>query len=309
MEDTGDELFGEDDAMSPEQRVQVDDSDSFPNSPGMERPSDGTDGLLFSDCDRPEIDVYVFDIETMALPDEELVKFIPKQGEYVPLPQFDPSSVRVGHLKVQTKIDAKILQAKNDYATTALNRRAEHDSYEVTELAKLREKAALSPLTGKVVAIGIMRCDGTYRIIGGEDEPAILGTWWEFVDSVLADFVGHSSNRFDWPFLIRRSWTHGIVELPDAFRDERLPRCCIDTAERATFGRYGEYISLNDLALSFGLPGKPDDCDGEAFAEMYLSGDERKLATAIEYLKYDLQSVWSIAARMDIVNDDVAIKQ
>ena len=71
----------------------------------------------------------VFDIETGPLPESELAAV---------MPPFDPAEVKTGNLKDPEKVAAKIAEAE------ANHRRDFFD------------KAALDPLTGRVVAVGVM---------------------------------------------------------------------------------------------------------------------------------------------------------
>lgn len=70
-----------------------------------------------------------FDIETGPLPENELAAL---------MPPFDPSEVKTGNIKDPEKIAAKIAEA------------------EVNHKRDFIEKAALDPLTGRVVAIGLL---------------------------------------------------------------------------------------------------------------------------------------------------------
>ena len=75
----------------------------------------------------------VFDVETGPLAESELSAL---------LPPFDPAEVKTGNLKDPAKIAEKIAEAE------ANHRRDFFD------------KAALDPLTGRVIAIGMVLADG-----------------------------------------------------------------------------------------------------------------------------------------------------
>lgn len=75
------------------------------------------------------MNILIFDIETGPLPESELAAL---------LPPFDPAEVKVGNIKDPEKIAAKVAEAEANHR---------RDFF---------EKAALDPLTGRVVAIGMM---------------------------------------------------------------------------------------------------------------------------------------------------------
>ncbi len=123
-----------------------------------------------------------FDIETGALPETELAEM---------MPEFEPAA----NLKDPEKITANI----------------------ATKKAKWIADAALSPITGQVLCIGIVDIDGTFHIEARE-EPAMLKAFWNLVQSNLFDdpaasypLVGWCCHKFDLPFLIKRSMRHGIA--------------------------------------------------------------------------------------------------
>ena len=72
----------------------------------------------------------LFDIETAPLPESELAALVPP---------FDPAEVRTGNLKDPDKIAAKLAEAEANHRRDFI------------------ERAALDPLTGRVLAIGLDR--------------------------------------------------------------------------------------------------------------------------------------------------------
>jgi hypothetical protein len=123
--------------------------------------------------------IIVFDIETGPLPDDQLLPMIPP---------FDAAEIKCGNLgpeKAAEKVEAA---------------RAEH-------LAKYVSRAALSALTGQVLAIGYKRDDSA--AIDGRTERQMLLRFWERCETELArdgKLVGHNILAFDLPFLAQRSW-------------------------------------------------------------------------------------------------------
>src|SRR5664280_2664533 len=141
----------------------------------------------------------VFDIETGPLPEAELAALVPP---------FDPAEVKTGNLKDPEKVAAKIAEA------------------EATHRREFFDKAALDPLTGRVLAVGVMVFDargekgpafaggGRFSIIGHDDEAETLRGFWELTRGEMGrlnPLVGFNIFAFDLPFLFRRSWKHRVA--------------------------------------------------------------------------------------------------
>lgn len=216
------------------------------------------------------------DIETGPLPEAEL---------RASLPPFDESEVKVGNLKDPDKIAAKIAEAK-----------AAHER-------EYFDRAALRAETGRVVAIGV-GCDVNAPFIAGvgEDslpsEVSLLEWWWEtFVN--YADegrqFVGFNLFGFDIPFLLRRSWLHGI----DVPRAVFAPggrylndRCFIDLYQIWQAGSRQDSISLDRLSKFLGVGEK--NGNGADFHKLW----ESDRAAARAYLANDLAMTMRCASRL-----------
>ena len=117
--------------------------------------------------------VIIFDIETAPLPDAELAQFIP---------QFDPPSNYKDPEKIQQWLDAKKIGWAGE--------------------------AALSPLTGRVDAIGIVTSGGkpVAQLVEPGQEAAVIAGFWLLFQSAdsYTFFTGFNIKRFDLPFLVRR---------------------------------------------------------------------------------------------------------
>ncbi len=140
----------------------------------------------------------VFDLETGPLAESELSAL---------LPPFDPAEVKTGNLKDPAKIAEKIAEAEANHRRDFI------------------ERAALDPLTGRVVAIGVMTFDargevptafgkgGKFFIIGHDDEARTLFEFWELTRGEMGrmnPMIGFNIFGFDLPFLFRRSWKHRV---------------------------------------------------------------------------------------------------
>ena len=107
----------------------------------------------------------IFDIETGPLPENELLAM---------MPAFDPADVKSGNLKDPAKIAEKIAEAEANHRRDFIGR------------------AALDPLTGRVVAIGVMTFDAR-----GENGPS-FGKGGKFFIIGHVTRNGRSPNFGNW---------------------------------------------------------------------------------------------------------------
>jgi len=218
-----------------------------------------------------------FDIETGSLPEAELASMVPA---------FDPAEVKTGNLKDPEKVAAKIAEA------------------EANHRREFFERAALDPLTGRVVAIGLLvnaECgmrNAEFRIIGHEDEAATLREFWEVCRGEMGrinEMIGFNSRAFDLPFLIRRSFKHR-VPVPFGIRRGRYwGDEMVDLRELWQLGDRQARGSLDTVARHLGVGQK--NGDGAAFAALWQSDREKALA----YLKNDLELTARVAEALGVL--------
>ena len=233
-----------------------------------------------------------FDIETGSVDDAQLALMLPP-FEPPPHPgEFDPTSVKVGNLKDADKIAGKIAQARADHVASVLNYSAEVEAARAKHFEAFREHAALSPLTGQVLCIGVFS-DGFYLFQG--EEPIILKEFWMAWDHSDDDYAGWNIHGFDLPFLIRRSWKHG-VKVPERVRNGRYFNTrFVDLMELFKAGSWQEkFVSLNTAAKFLGCGEKTGS--GADFAALWQSDR----AAAIAYLENDLRLTEGVARRMGV---------
>lgn len=220
----------------------------------------------------------IFDIETGPQPANLLKKR---------MPEFDPEAVKCGNLKDQAKIDEKIAAAKKRY---------EEDYF---------DKAALSPATGKVLAIGYQSEHFHDKdddiIVGMGNEEFLLRVFWSRVIVEMdqsCSMIGFNIFAFDLPFLVRRSWILGVgVPAKIIERHRFWNPLFVDLLEVWRLGNRSDYISLDALAQSFGMPGKPDDgTTGKDFGKLWYDNRPK----AIEYLRNDLRMTYDVSIAMQI---------
>lgn len=212
-----------------------------------------------------------FDVETGALPESEIAAM---------MPPFDPAEVRTGNLKDPDKIAAKLAEA------------------EASHRREFIERAALDPLTGRVVAIGLLHlAGGRCEIIGHDDEGQTLREFWQACRGEMGrvhQMVGFNIYQFDLPFLFRRSWKHR-VEVPFGIRRGRYwADEMVDLRDSWQLGDRQSRGSLDSIAKHLGLGSK--NGDGKAFAELWRTDREK----AVGYLRNDLELTARIAGVLGV---------
>jgi RNase_H superfamily len=214
---------------------------------------------------------YCFDIETAPLGSEALELIAPP---------FDPNSVKVGNLGGQ-KAAEKIEKGRADHFT------------------KFMRHAALSPVTGSIVAIGVIgpTDEDLTSAIGCSEETLLRFFFDMFTDSIGtaggAHWIGFNIAAFDVPFIVRRAWHLKVAIPPELVSRRYLSRAFTDLMEvwKLT-GGWNDLISLSDLAQFLGLP--PKDSKGAQFVELLRYEPEKAAA----YLQNDLRLTWGIADRL-----------
>ena len=234
----------------------------------------------------------VFDIETGPLPGDQIARLIPKFDGGHP-GEFDPRAVKLGNCKDPVKIDQKIREAADAHREAI----AAVGAKQAEQKAKWMERAALSPTTGQVLAVGFKSSTESHRILFEMSERELIELTFSIFTSPSCDqFVGHNIHNFDLPFLVRRAWLLGL-DVPYSLRVGRYwSPMFVDTMDVWSLGNRGEMISLDTLAKACGLPGKPDGVNGGDFAKLLATDRD----AAIAYLKNDLEMTWAVAERLQI---------
>lgn len=254
----------------------------------------------------------IFDIETGPLDLETIKKFAPA---FQPPPhpgEFDPAAVKLGNLKDEARIKAKIDEARAAHQAAVAGYDVQVRHAEAEHVASALDRAPLSPVTGQVLAIGCWSATTKNTVVIGEQngmtEEEILAKFWGLYRSMREQkrpMVGVNIFGFDLPFLVRRSWILG-VEIPPTVRDGRYwDRLFVDLRDEWLLGqRWGDCeSSLDHMARALGVGAKSDaaGCDGATFHKLWLSGDAAQRATARNYLINDLEMTRRVAERLGVV--------
>ena len=213
----------------------------------------------------------IFDIETAPLPESELAALVPP---------FDPAEVRTGNLKDPEKIAAKLAEAEANHRRDFFDR------------------AALDPLTGRVLAIGLLD-QGGFHILDNDNEAAVLREFWTFCRGEMGrinQMVGFNTHLFDLPFLIRRSWKHRVPVPVGLRRGRYWADQMIDLRDAWQMGDRQARGSLDAIAKHLGIGSK--NGSGAEFAKLWQSDR----AKAVEYLRNDLDLTAKLAEVLGVLN-------
>lgn len=212
-----------------------------------------------------------FDIETGPLPEAELLQMVPS---------FNPADVKVGNLKDPEKIAAKRSEAEADHRHQFI------------------ERAALDPLTGRVLAVGLMSDQGEFRVVGHDDEATLLREFWAACRDEKSQsnrMIGFNTHAFDLPFLIRRSFKHRVAIPPGIRRGRYWGEESVDLREEWQLGDRQAKGSLDTIARHLGVGQK--NGRGDEFARLWTE-DRVK---AVDYLRRDVELTARIAEVLGFV--------
>ena len=197
-----------------------------------------------------------FDIETGPLSLEEIEAVAPP---------FNPAKhVKYGNLKDEAKRAAKAAEAEEDY------------------IPGLQSKGGLDARYGRVLLVAAIIDDQEIFYEGEEHE--LISQLWGDLEAARREnpclFINHNMKGFDLPFLIRRSWIHGI-EIPTcvAPNGRYWPKEVIDTMDLWACTAYQHFIGLDQLGKLLGIGGKIGS--GELFHELYAEDPEAARAYAL----------------------------
>lgn len=202
----------------------------------------------------------IFDCETAAAPDDVLDKL---------KPVFEPD----GRLKDPIKIAADLADKE----------------------AAWKEKAALSALTGQILAIGYIQTDtGPPPGIFEGHEAEILRDFWNMW-LIGGKLIGFAIKHFDVPFIVMRSRIQQVDVPNDIMEGRYLSHRWIDLQELwCLFQKDTKGHSLDAVCRACGLGQK--NGDGADFAKLWRTDKPRALA----YLYNDLAMTLALAKRLAV---------
>ena len=246
----------------------------------------------------------VFDIETGPQP-IEVLRATAKPFKASPHPgNFDPSKVKFGTTKDAEKRQAKIAEAAEKHAAAVEAYAEQCIADEQAYWTSILEGAALSALTGQVLAIGYkskekLRMDVQSATV---DERKIINEFWKIYAAYSHAgnrMIGFNIEDFDIPFLVQRSILIDIMVPVSLFKQYRyLDGTFIDLRKIWCAGQWKGQGSLDAICRAAGIGAKPDGIDGGQFYELLANPATRD--HAIDYLKNDLEMTFALSERMSL---------
>lgn len=203
-------------------------------------------------------------------------------------------------------------EATRTFFASRIRADAEDDEDAAEQLASLKEEFGLSPLTGQIVAIGVLDAetdkgavyfqapgesiapfeenDVKYEVMG---EAAILAKFWDIARYAQA-FVGFNSRTFDGPFIIIRSAVHRVRPTKDLMSNrylssQRFDAKHIDLNDQLTFyGAFNRRHALHLYCRAFGIESPKDEgVDGASVGQLFA---ERRFLDIARYNARDIRA-------------------
>jgi len=195
------------------------------------------------------------------------------------LSYFSRSDVKLGNLRDTIKIEAKLAEAEDEFL----------------------DKAALSPITGKVLAVGLT--DGAvHEVLTYESEKEIITETLERIGSQLMQqrpVVGWNIIKFDFPFLFKRAmmlgvpWPQHIWDLKKGYAHSQI----IDLMRYWNMGDWKEMTKMDTVNRFLCGFGKPSGVTGADFARLF-NGTPEEREKAIDYALNDVKILDSLTRKM-----------
>jgi len=222
------------------------------------------------------MNVTIIDCETISLPEAEI---------RAKLPPFDPSKVKLGVLKDEAKIAAKIEEARATYGND-----------------EVRE-GALHATTGTLAIVGFRHGENVMQYhIGDMTEAAIIEASFAEILRCLDKGIivsGYFIKGFDLPFIVGRAWALGIKVPPRIFNafKPRYPWsenivCLQEVWLAGSAAQFGTRVSLATVLRELGLPSKSGS--GADFGALWASDQK----AALQYNADDLAAEMRLAERL-----------
>lgn len=197
------------------------------------------------------------------------------------------------------------------------------------EAEEEKRRGALSPFTGRIVAIGVINADDNrscvlYEVPGQEtletrkdgsrtfisgSEKLILEKFWEFLGRDDR-FISFNGRQFDGPFLMIRSAINGVVPKRDlvGYRYSFHPNCDLRDALNFCGTLNSRQMRFNlDLACrAFGIASsKSEGMDGRAVESLYRAGKHEDIALyCLEDVRATCELYLRLATTMIVFNND-----
>jgi len=170
------------------------------------------------------------------------------------------------------------------------------------------ERAGIWAEFGKIICISV----GYFTFKKGQKQFRVT-TFHGDEDKILQDFAnlinnhyslpvhllcGHNAKEFDFPYIIRRMFIHG-VKVPNKLNimgKKPWEVTHLDTMELWKFGDFKHFTSLKLLTKVLGIPSPKDDIEGSEVAKVYYI--DKDLDRIITYCEKDVVAVAQVILRL-----------
>jgi len=218
--------------------------------------------------------------------------------------------VKIGNLKDAAKIADKVLDAERKHNHAISLYEAKAIGGEPAFWKSIIDNAALSPVTGRVLAIGLSQ-HGSVTIVNAgadSDESAILGLFWHAFETARSEggkMIGWNIANFDVPFLVWRSAKFGVEMPMGIYRGRWLSDSFVDLMNYwpsmySPWSQKSAWLGAKDAARFLGCSRPDDEIEGKDFWRYFL-GSEAERAKAIRYLETDVVEETIIAKALGAI--------
>jgi len=146
------------------------------------------------------------------------------------------------------------------------------------------ETNGLSPFDSRVCVIGL-KMEDEEIVFSDPDEKKVLEAFWQYVSSFDSwRLVGFNSSSFDLPFLVVRSFKHGIVMPRLRYRNVDL-RLILSSGDKYAKGKLDDYAKLLDI------PSKLNNWSGAHAVILWQEGKYEELSA---YVMQDVKITYSL---------------
>lgn len=209
--------------------------------------------------------------------------------------------------------------ATKESLTHWIEREAKDEDHAESLLADVKNRLGFSPLTGEIVAVGVLDADKNRGAVYFQapnaalaaveedgikfqpcDEQAILQKFWD-IAGTYDQFISFNGRGFDAPFLMIRSAIHGIRPTKNLMSNRYLGSQSfgalhIDLQDQLSFyGAVGKKGSLHLWSRAFGIPSpKASGVTGDDVARLFREGKYLELA---RYNVGDLRATRALYAK------------
>lgn len=153
------------------------------------------------------------------------------------------------------------------------------------------ERAALSAMTGRVLAIGFL--EESVQCLTGEEKSLLTSFWDKWKEG--GRMAGFSIKNFDLPFLTQRSWILGVPVPMDVMEGRYWSHRFVCIQERwCCYSNRTEGQSLDAVCKAMGIGGKSGN--GAEFAKLFAENKE----AALSYLSRDLELTAELGRRLGV---------